>query len=252
MGPAIAAPTGWGAIDFLSDLHLSPALPRTAAAWREHLLHTRADAVVLLGDLFEVWVGDDSRALPFEASCVDAMRQASARLTLMVMVGNRDFLMGEALLSDCGAVQLQDPTVMEAFGVRALLAHGDAWCLSDTEYQDFRRVVRGAPWQREFLARPLADRQRIAADIRRESAARRRYDGDADADLDPDAVAEAMRRTGTTVLVHGHTHRPGSGPYAVGVRHVLSDWDLDQGGRAEVLRWTRDGFRRVPPEGPGA
>jgi UDP-2,3-diacylglucosamine hydrolase len=248
--PTIAAPATWRAIDFLSDLHLAGSTPRTAAAWRAHLLHTEADAVVILGDLFEVWVGDDARTLPFEAWCVRTMAEAATRLSLMVMVGNRDFLMGPALLADCGAVSLSDPTVIEAFGVRTLVAHGDAWCLSDVDYQQFRRVVRGEAWQRQFLGQPLASRQDIAAGIRRESASRRRYDGMADADLDPEAVAAALQASAAAVLVHGHTHRPGSGPIGPGVRHVLSDWDLDRGDRAEVLRWTRSGFERLRLDAP--
>lgn len=248
--PTIAAPPAWRAIDFLSDLHLSAAMPKTAAAWREYLLHTDAEAVVILGDLFEVWVGDDARSLPFEASCVRALAQAATRRSLMVMVGNRDFLMGPALLADCGAICLHDPTVIEAFGERTLIAHGDAWCLGDVDYQQFRRLVRSEAWQQQFLAQPLEVRQEIAAGIRRESASRRRYDGAADADLDAEAVTSALQESGATVLVHGHTHRPGSGPFGLGMRHVLSDWDLDHGDRAEVLRWTRSGYERVRVPAP--
>lgn len=243
-------PPSWRAVDFISDLHLSPALPRTFAAWRAHLLETTADAVIMLGDLFEVWVGDDARHLPFEAACVATMHAAAQRVTLALMVGNRDFLIGDELLRDSAARGLVDPTVIEAFGQRVLVSHGDAWCLDDAEYQHFRSLVRGQPWQSEFLARPLAERQRIAADIRSRSETRKRFDGASNADVDVAAASAVMRSAGAPVLVHGHTHRPFSGAFgASAVRHVLTDWDLDQGQRAELLRWTRDGLRRIAPEG---
>ncbi len=244
------APAPWRAVDFISDLHLSSALPLTFAAWRAHLLNTSADAVFMLGDLFEVWVGDDVRHLPFEAGCVAVMREAAQRVTLALMVGNRDFLIGAAMLRDSSAQALADPTVIEAFGQRVLASHGDAWCLEDVEYQQFRRQVRGGDWQREFLSRPLPQRQSIAAEIRGQSESRKRFEGAASADVDVAAASAALRSAGAALLVHGHTHRPFSGPFgSSATRHVLSDWDLDQGQRAEVLRWTCDGLRRIAPEG---
>ena len=106
-------------------------------------------------------------------------------------------------------------------------------------------------WQRQFLARPLSERLAVAAEIRRESTARRRFDGDSSADVDAAEAVRWMHAMGAAELVHGHTHRPGSNALAPGFkRHVLSDWDLDQGQRAEVLRLTRDGFQRVAPAAP--
>ena len=250
----LAAPPAWRAIDFISDLHLCEALPRTFQAFEAHLNNTRADAVFILGDLFEVWVGDDMAKSGFERQCVEAMARAASRRHLAFMVGNRDFLAGSELLRQSGAMGLPDPTVLNAWGQRVLLSHGDALCLADTPYQAFRREVRSPEWQSTFLARPLSERLQIAADIRRvsaESQSRRQFDGAADADVDSAEAVHWMHAMGTAEMVHGHTHRPGSNSLAPGFkRHVLSDWDLDTAQRAEVLRLTRDGFERLPPSRP--
>jgi UDP-2,3-diacylglucosamine hydrolase len=238
----------WRLIDFISDLHLSDAMPRTFSAWEQYLLHTRADAVFILGDLFEVWIGDDATSRPFEARCVNVLAEAASRRQLFLMVGNRDFLIGSAMLQASGCTGLPDPSVLAVWGQRILLSHGDALCLGDLPYQGFRAEVRSAAWQRSFLQRPLQERSAIAADIRSASQARRRFDGDAAADVDAAEAVRWMHAMGTAELVHGHTHRPGSNTIAPGFkRHVLSDWDLDAGSRAEVLRLSPDGFRRLAP-----
>ncbi len=253
MGPLpalfeLAAPSTWQAVDFISDLHLSDQMPRTTAAMRAHLLHTPADAVFILGDLFEVWVGDDVRERPFERTMVALFAEVASSRELAFMQGNRDFLLGAAMLRECGITGLPDPTVFDAWGQRVLLTHGDALCLADAPYQAFRRQVRSEAWQREFLAKPLAARLQIAAEIRQASQTRRQYDGDANADVDTATAVHWLHAFGARELVHGHTHRPGSAALAPGYkRHVLSDWDLDQGDRAEVLRLTRGGFARVAP-----
>ncbi len=250
-----AAPEHWSAVDFISDLHLCEAMPHSFAAFAHHLQHTTADAVFVLGDLFEVWVGDDARGRHFEARCVDVMAEAASRRVLGLMVGNRDFLLGSAMLRACGAVGLPDPTVLKAWGQRVLLSHGDALCLDDLPYQAFRTEVRSPIWQQNFLRKPLAERLDLAAQMRRASEARRRFDGDLASDADASEAVRWMHAMGTAELVHGHTHRPGSNTLAPGFkRHVLSDWDLDSPGaaRAEVLRLSRDGFVRLPPLLPPA
>ncbi len=254
-GPALfelPAPAQWQAIDFISDLHLSDALPRTFEAFAQHLRHSSTDAIIILGDLFDAWVGDDMRSRDFEAACVDVLAEVATRRQLAVMVGNRDFMLGGAWLRACGAMGLPDPTVLVAWSQRVLLTHGDELCLSDLPYQAFRREVRSAAWQAQFLARPLAERLDIAAGMRRASTERRRYDGAADADIDTAETVRWMHQLGSAEMVHGHTHRPGSNVLAPGYkRHVLSDWDLDSGDRAEVLRLSRDGFeRRAPTRAP--
>jgi UDP-2,3-diacylglucosamine hydrolase len=242
-----ADPT-WQAIDFISDLHLCASMPRTFAAWTAHLAHTPADAVFVLGDLFEVWVGDDMGKLPFEQRCVDVLTEAASRKQLAFMAGNRDFLVGATLLRACGIMALPDPTVLKGWGQRVLLSHGDALCVDDLAYQAFRLEVRSPQWQADFLSRPLNQRMTIAREIRRTSASRARFDSQAGIDVDTAEAVRWMHTMGVAELVHGHTHRPGSQMLAPGFkRHVLSDWDLDTGHRAEVLRLGHDGFVRVPP-----
>lgn len=219
----------WSAIDLLSDVHLHAEMPRTFDIWRRHLLESPADAVLMLGDVFEVWVGDDSRFDGFEQQCCAVLREATARRHIAFMPGNRDFLVGDALLQDCGVVRLADPTLLMAWQHRVLLTHGDALCLGDVDYQHFRQEVRGAAWQRRFLALPLAERQRQARAMRDASAAHQA--GMAPGqwfDVD-DAAADAwLSVAGATAMVHGHTHRPASHTLPSGKpRHVLGDWDLD-------------------------
>jgi UDP-2,3-diacylglucosamine hydrolase len=154
----LVAPADWTSIDFISDLHLAEETPRTFAAWAAHLRDTPASAVIILGDLFEVWIGDDARHAGFEARCADVLAETASRRSVAFMCGNRDFLVGADLLRDCGVRALPDPTVLVAFGERLMLAHGDALCLDDLDYQRFRSLVRSPAWQREFLGKPLADR----------------------------------------------------------------------------------------------
>lgn len=248
------APANWRAVDFISDLHLSEQTPRSFAAWAEHLASTEADAVFMLGDLFEVWVGDDAReeSGSFEQRGAQVLCEASGRHMLAFMAGNRDFLVGERMLKDCGIRGLPDPTVLCVFGQRILLSHGDALCLGDTEYQRFRAEVRSLAWQEAFLSRPLAERRHIAQAMRDASEQHKRTQAPAEwVDIDPAAAMQWMRDSGTTTLVHGHTHRPRSETLAPGfVRHVLSDWDLEEDARpprAEVLRLSAAGWERRPP-----
>ena len=159
----IKAPPQWQYVDFISDLHLQAADRSTFSAWVGYMQTTRAEAVFILGDLFEVWVGDDAALVPgsFEAECVSVLRHAGERLALFIMQGNRDFLMGPALMQACHATALPDPNVLDFAGERWLLSHGDALCVDDLDYQAFRQQVRGADWQQQFLSRPLAERQDI-------------------------------------------------------------------------------------------
>lgn len=244
------APATWQSIDFISDLHLAHDTPRTFAAWAEHMAHTPADAVFILGDLFEAWVGDDSRTSGFEHECVGVLTRAARDRTLAFMVGNRDFLVGAAMLDECDAIALPDPTTLKAFGRRLLLSHGDALCLDDIDYQNYRGEVRSDAWRERFLAMPLAQRRAIARQLRDASQKRKQQTPLHEwADVDAAEAVRWMQAAGTPVLIHGHTHRPGSNELAPGfVRHVLSDWDLEQSpGRAQVLRLTASGLSRVAP-----
>jgi UDP-2,3-diacylglucosamine hydrolase len=249
----LRAPAHWRVIDLISDLHLAASMPRTAEVFAGHLLNTSADAVFILGDLFELFIGDDTRTRPFEARYVSVLRAASRQRFVGFMAGNRDFLVGAATLADGGAQRLHDPTLLHAFGQRWLLTHGDELCLADVDYQMFRREVRSPEWQADFLARPIDERERLAQAIRTESQARK--DGSAGvvvwADVDAAAAVDWLRACDATQMIHGHTHRPGTSLLAPGFqRHVLSDWDLDHAdhpARAEVLRLDAHGVHRLPP-----
>lgn len=240
-------------MDFVSDLHLSPDLPRTLAVFEAYLRHTHAGAVFILGDLFEAWVGDDASALPYERACVDMLAAAARRRPLHVMRGNRDFLLGDRFFAETGTIDLPDPVALHAPGIAdapLLLTHGDALCLADVDYQRFRAQVRQPAWQAAFLAKPLAERQAIGAQMRAASRAHQQQHAPVTcADADPALAAEWLAAAGARTLVHGHTHRPQSEQRAEGWgRHVLSDWDCDRSpARAEVLRWTPAGFARIAP-----
>lgn len=243
------APAHWQAIDFISDLHLSAALPRTFEAWADYLQRTPADALLILGDLFEFWPGSDAVELPFEARCAEVLRDAARRRPVGVMVGNRDFLLTPELLQSLGLLPLADPTLLQAGPHRLLLTHGDALCLDDRPYQQFRAWTRNPATQREFLARPLAERVQLGAQVRHASEAGRQNKTAPEAwgDLDPAACVACLRAAGAATMVHGHTHRPGPSVLAPGFeRQVLSDWDLDDAPpRAEVLRLRPDGLHRL-------
>ena len=248
----LSAPPSWRTVDFISDLHLQPSEPDTFEAWRHYLENTPADAVFILGDLFEAWVGDDvvgedlySPSAGFETFCARAMGKAAGRLSLFFMHGNRDFLVGQALMDLCNSILLHDPTVLEfpaGSGRRWLLSHGDALCLDDTDYMEFRRQVRGAEWQHAFLAKPLAERQEIARALRRQSEARKQS-GAQYADVDAGATRQWLRAAKAATLIHGHTHKPAMHDLGDGnTRVVLSDWDLAAPvPRADALRLSADG-----------
>jgi UDP-2,3-diacylglucosamine hydrolase len=204
---------------------------------------TSADALFLLGDLFEAWVGDDVLgAGGFEAECAEVLRATARRLPLFFMAGNRDFLVGQQLAQAAGMTLLRDPTVFTFGERRWLLSHGDALCVGDTDYQAFRAQVRGAAWQEGFLAQPLSVRQAVARGLRQESEALKATDRVYSVVDGPTAV-RWLEAADAQVLVHGHTHKPAD--HALDGRHrriVLTDWDAEaQPPRLEALRIARDG-----------
>lgn len=242
--PELKAAENWKTIDFISDLHLSAAEHTTAKAWQDYLEMTSADAVFILGDLFEVWVGDDVASLPsFEAQCMAALAQATAKRPIFFMHGNRDFLISQQFSAQTHVQLLADPTVLCFSGVRYVLSHGDALCLDDTEYQAFREEVRSLAWQCDFLAKSLDKRSRIARDIRDKSEARKLTSTQAKPnktfiDLDDSAIRHLLAQAQAQVLIHGHTHQPADHDLGNGdLRIVLSDWSLEASSpRAQVLR----------------
>jgi UDP-2,3-diacylglucosamine hydrolase len=256
----LRAPATWQAVEFISDLHLHAEEPATHRAWLQYLgrpLSERPSALFILGDLFEVWVGDDilSASAPIEntfwCSCVSALHAYSQATPVFFMVGNRDFLVGQQATQACGMQPLSDPTVLDFHGQRWLLSHGDALCLADTDYMRFRQQVRHPDWQREFLARPLVQRMAIARELREQSEARKHrvgHDASQWADVDTDAAIHWLQSAGAHSLIHGHTHRPADHALGQGLnRVVLSDWDLAASPpRGEVMRLNEQGLQRLP------
>lgn len=233
------APEHWARVDCLSDVHLCGAMPRTFAAWQTRILACEADALFILGDLFEAWVGDDildSECAAaagcdnrFEQNCAALLRQSAALRPTYVMHGNRDFLLGPAFYEKTACLPLPDPSVLVLGVKRWLLSHGDALCLADADYQAMRSRTRQAAWQAHILAQPLQDRLALAHTLRQESEMRQLPEGQsAYVDIDFAAAQALLRQTEAQTLVHGHTHRPGRQTWQGGLeRIVLSDWDWD-------------------------
>lgn len=246
--PELIAATGWRAVDFISDLHMQADDPDTFEAWRRYLADTPADAVFMLGDLFEVWVGDDAARVPdsFEARCATVLREAARRRPLFFMHGNRDFLIGADFLSNASMTALHDPCVLVFAGERWLLSHGDALCLDDTDYQAFRAQVRSPEWQNAFLSRPLAERQAVARGLREQSEARKRRIMQ-HADVDAPTARSWLQAARCATLIHGHTHLPAEHALGASLRRVvLSDWDARaRPPRMQVLRLDASGLRRI-------
>lgn len=245
---SLQAPPEWRRLAFISDLHLGPDTPATQAALVAWLEREPADALFILGDLFEAWVGDDAIALPY-ATALQRCLERFARPAYFLH-GNRDFL----LRRFAGLRVLGEPCVLSAFGQTVLLAHGDAQCLDDAPYQRLRAQVRDAAWQTAFLAQPLQERLGLAAQMRdasQRAQGQQRDMGLPFADPDPRACRALLQAAGCQLLLHGHTHRPGR--YELGdgyARMVLSDWDFEHGAaRGDCLIWSAQGWRRAPVSG---
>jgi UDP-2,3-diacylglucosamine hydrolase len=240
----IVAPPHWRCVDFISDLHLQESEPANFLAWRTFLERTPADAVFILGDLFEVWVGDDVLSTPrdanliarheglhFEDRCCRVLHYCAERSSVYFLHGNRDFLIGERFAQACGMQLLSDPSVLVFGGQRYLLSHGDALCLADTSYQAFRQQVRSAAWQQKFLETPLQERLQQARMMRTQSEARKQdmqTAGQAWVDIDGPTAAQWMDSARCLHFIHGHTHEgrdhPIQSAQGQGTRHVLPDW----------------------------
>lgn len=220
---------------FISDLHLAPDRPRTILRFARFLREdaARYRELVILGDLFEFWIGDDAAA-PV-APVLASLAQIAARgRRLLVMHGNRDPLLGVSFERVTRCQLIADPVVVEVAGTPTLLAHGDAWCTQDTAYQQFRTMVRDPVWQRSVLTRPVEERLAMARAARAESEAAKGGKSMEIMDVTPTAVEAALHEAGVHRLIHGHTHRPAAHELMVGgtrcERWVLPDWDYDSPG----------------------
>ena len=229
---------------FISDLHLDRERPDIAEQFVVFLAGEarNADALYILGDLFEAWIGDDDDD-PYTLQ----VQQTLCELTQSgvpgyFMHGNRDFMIGDDFARNTGFELLPDPTIIELYGHSLLLSHGDKYCTDDTDYQTFRRQSRDPVWQQKMLALPLSERRRIAAQLRTESLSSTAGKPMEIMDVNRDAIGAALREAGVTRILHGHTHRPAVHRFSIdgtqALRIVLGDW-YEQ---ASILRWDQTGF----------
>jgi len=219
---------------FISDLHLCAARPRSNRSFFSFLEREArgADALYILGDLFEYWVGDDDLGDAFNASVVAALaRLVAAGVPVFLIHGNRDFLIGEDFARASGVKLLPDPTLISLYGKRSLLMHGDTLCTLDLEYQAFRREARSQAWTDRLLAQPLAERKAAVEALRERSEQEKRTKSADIMDVAPAEVEAVLRQYGHPLLIHGHTHRPARHVHAVDghvcERWVLADWYQD-------------------------
>ena len=230
---------------FISDLHLDAGEPETIRRFLRFVASDAPDARALyvLGDLFEAWLGDDdddARLAPVIAALAGLTR---AGVPCSLMHGNRDFLIGPKFCEATGCRLLGDYERIDLYGEPVLLTHGDLLCTDDTRYQALRATLRKPQWQREFLGKPLAERRKIAAELRELSATEIAAKSYEIMDVNQATVERTMREHGVSLLLHGHTHRPAIHRFALdgapAARIVLGAW-YEQ---ASIVRWDESGYR---------
>jgi UDP-2,3-diacylglucosamine hydrolase len=228
---------------FISDLHIDASRPAITEQFLGFLAAEarEAEALYILGDLFESWVGDDAADAAQSAAITGLHSLTSQGVPCFVMHGNRDFLLATQFCRMSGAELLPDPLIVTLYGEPVLVTHGDALCTDDRAYQRLRATVRDADWQRQFLALSIASRRALAGAARVGSQAHTAAVEYAITDVNADSVAMALRGAGTATLLHGHTHRPAIHPLQVDgracTRIVLGDWHA----QGSVLRWDKSG-----------
>ena len=232
----------------ISDLHLEEERPDISRAFL-HFLDTRArqaEALYILGDFFEVWIGDDAMT-PFQRGIAEALRRLSDGGTrIYLMHGNRDFLLGKAFCREAGCILLGDPHAVTLNGEKVLLMHGDSLCTLDVGYQKMRRLLRN-PLSLFILRNlPLNTRHKLARKLRSESRSQTRMKASDIVDVTPEEVQRVMAQYGVQTLIHGHTHRPAVHELQVGGqparRIVLGDWDK----QGWALQIDENGFNQRP------
>lgn len=229
---------------FIADLHLKPSGRKTTRLFKQFVQNVapEAEALYILGDLFEYWAGDDDLQTPFHRSITGELNTLAAQGTrIFIMRGNRDFLMQGALAEACNATLLADPTLLELYGAPTLLTHGDALCTDDADYQTFRRQVRAPAWQQQFLSLPLEQRKAQIEQLRERSETEKQRKTMSIMDVNLQAVHALLNEHNYPTLIHGHTHRPAHHLYHLDGhicdRWVLGDWDK----HANALRCDANG-----------
>lgn len=234
---------------FIADLHIAPERPDIMSAFVHFCRQPARNAaeVFILGDLFEVWIGDDDDD-PAWQQAESALRELTAAgIGVYFLPGNRDFLVGDEFARRTGIERLPDPTLLQLGTRRTLLTHGDALCTDDTDHQAFRDEVGTPEWRQAFLARPLVERREIASSMRTASRASVSDKAAAIMDVNADAVVHAAATYEADTIIHGHTHRPGRHEHPVDgrsvERRVLGDW-FEQG--SMLLADTDGSLRDIP------
>ncbi len=228
---------------FMSDLHLDASRPDIADQFLAFLQAEAAhsDALYILGDLFESWIGDDDPNEHYAWVKQSLQQLTKQAVPIYFMHGNRDFMIGDDFASECGVTLLADPHIAEFWGEKVLLSHGDIYCTDDHDYQAVRRMTRDPEWQAMMRSKPIEERLQFAARARKESLARGEQIDDAIMDVNQEAIEKALRDAGVSTILHGHTHRPGVHEFDLdgssARRIVLGDW-FEQG---SVLRWDEQG-----------
>ncbi len=230
---------------FISDLHLESSRPAMGNQFLSFLAGEarQAEALYILGDLFEVWLGDDDPN-PYYAEMKSALRELTdTGVPVFFMHGNRDFTIGAEFAAETGISIIDDPTVIDLYGERVLLCHGDALCTDDVQYQQVRAMTRDPEWQAMMLAKTIEERIAFAVQARKESAERGESLNDEIMDVNQEAVVSTLERHDVETMLHGHTHRPAVHSVKLGdrdaTRIVLGDW-YEQG---SVVRWDENGPR---------
>ncbi|MCK2183086.1 UDP-2,3-diacylglucosamine diphosphatase [Halomonas getboli] len=249
----------------ISDLHLHPGAPAITEGFL-NWLETRAigaEALYILGDFFEAWIGDDlldlgaadpSGTATLAARIAEALKRLSdAGTAVYLMHGNRDFLLGERFAEAAGATLLPDPSVVTLGDERVLLMHGDSLCTLDEAYMAFRAKARDPQWQAQILAMPIPERIALARQLRDQSGEANSNKAEDIMDVTPEEVVAALREHGVTTMIHGHTHRPAVHEVDLdgtpARRYVLGDWQPDQGWEIEIAAGQAPTLRDFPLQG---
>ena len=211
----------------ISDLHLDASVPNRLNALGNLLVleSEKVETIYVLGDLVEAWVGDDDDS-QFTEELRSVLVACNQRVAVYLMHGNRDFLIGKKFEKDTGARLIDDPIVVEVEGRRVLLAHGDAFCTKDQQYQQMRNLFRSADWQRDILSRSLQERIQLANEMREQSRQSNANKSQNIMDVTDEVVRSVMQENECDILIHGHTHRPGIHRLDQNkTRYVLGDWN---------------------------
>ncbi|MEW4982399.1 MAG: UDP-2,3-diacylglucosamine diphosphatase [Cycloclasticus sp.] len=234
-------------IHFISDLHLTQDRPKNTQRFLTYLesLDANVSDLYILGDLFDVWVGDDDPTPPNELVKEQLKKLTSSGVGVHLLVGNRDFLVGQQFFNDTQVTPLEDEYVIDLFGVKTLLMHGDLLCTDDVEYQQFRQLTHTAAWQQEILQKPLPERLAIAQHYRQESHLNKKEKSATIMDVNETAVIKVLEKHHVQRLIHGHTHRPDVHTQDANgkpsKRFVLAEWDNE----GSILDWSEQGYNVI-------